>query len=153
MTNKDILIKMIDNLNENGIDLLTKLFCDMDKNEKYNKFTTPDRLEELQQINKQKEDKQKTEIEAKRIEEEARLTIEENKTQEFLNEYSRFLNDIRLIKPGNYWLTFGEIEAIHLSCKNDMYSAIYNSFKAGFLKGQRAEKAKQKRLREKARAC
>ena len=153
MTNKDILIKMIDNLNENGINLMTTLFQGMDENEKYNKLTTPERLEELQQIEKQEEEKQKAEAEAKRIEAERKRIEEEKEIQELLNKHSRFLSNIKTTKPGNYWLTNGEADAIYYSCKGSLYGILCDSFRAGFLKGQRAEKARQKRLREKARAC
>lgn len=153
MTNKDILIKMIDNLNENGINLMIALFQGMDENEKYNRFTTLERLSELQQIEKQEEEKQKAEAEAKRIEAERKRIEEEKEIQELLNKHSRFLCNIKTTKPGNYWLTNGETNAIYYSCKGSSYGILCDSFRAGFLKGQRAEKARQKGLREKARAC
>lgn len=146
MTNKDQLIKMINNLNQNGLNLLAYALGDMDKNEKYNKFTTPERLAELQQIEKQEEKKLKAEAEAKRI-------AEEYETEELLNKNSGFIKNLEATKSGNYGLTHKELEVIYLRNKGDWFGVSLDGFRAGFLRGQRAEKTRQKRLREKARAC
>ena len=44
MTNKDKLIEMINNLNENGIELILKCFNGINENEKYNINTNVERL-------------------------------------------------------------------------------------------------------------
>lgn len=153
MTNKDQLIKMINNLNENGLNLLVFVLGDMDKNEKYNKSTTLERLEEIEQIEKQEEKKLKAETEAKRVEAEAKHIAEENKINEHLNKYSGFFKSIESTNVGNYYLKGGELDAIFLKNKGTWLGLLYDGFRAGFLRGQRAEKARQKRLREKARVC
>ena len=146
MTNKDKLIQMIENLNEDGINLIVGLFHDADKVEEYNKFTTPERIAELKQIKKQKEDKRKVEEEIRRIE-------EEKIDQEFLNSHSTFLRNIENTEPGRYCLTYGEMQALYVKSQGSLFDIAYDGFRAGFLKGQRAEKARQKRLREGAKAC
>ena len=45
MTNKDKLIEMINNLNENGIELILKCFNGINENEKYNINTNVERLQ------------------------------------------------------------------------------------------------------------
>ena len=47
-------------------------------------------------------------------------------------------------KKGNRNITFGECVAIRERSGGDQYSALFDAFTLGFIKGQRAEKARRK---------
>ena len=46
--------------------------------------------------------------------------------------------------PGEYWLNTEELDALKEYFEVDMFDTFSVAFQYGFLKGQRAEKAKQK---------
>jgi predicted deacetylase len=50
MTNKEKLIEMINNLNENGIELILKCFNGINENEKYNINTNVERLAKAEEL-------------------------------------------------------------------------------------------------------
>jgi hypothetical protein len=66
MSSREIIDNMLQNLNEDGLSLLADLFGSMDTKERYNKNTMPERLEELKQIEEQREE-QRTGEERKRL--------------------------------------------------------------------------------------
>lgn len=157
MTNKDKLIQMINNLNENGIDLITRLFSDMDKNEKYNKFTTPEKLAELLEIEKQKEEQRKEQLKADREKTSLERARAEYKRQEefkasLTGKEKRLLEIIKSVQPGYYSMEFWELMLLSDIYNKNLINGSTDLFNYGFLKGQRAEKARQKRIREKAKA-
>lgn len=158
MTNKDRLLQMIDNLNEDGIELISKCFKDMDKSERYNINTTPERLEELQQIQLQKDKQREEQLETdnwkasyERAQERYRI-MKEKKTS-LTGKEKRLFEVIESVDTGYYYMETWELLLLSDIYDNNLINGSIDLFNYGFLKGQRAEKARQKRLREKARAC
>lgn len=64
-----------------------------------------------------------------------------------------FKNKLNEVHPGTYDMTSPEMRAIYRISNNDYFFAICYAFKFGFLKGQRAAKAKEKKKRKAARAA
>lgn len=158
MTSKEKLIEMINNLNENGIELILKCFNGMNENEKYNINTTTERLAELQRIEEQKEEQEKAIQEAERekaLRERARANRERMKAikASLTGKEKKLIEAISKVKPGNYDMYTNEVMIFADIHNNNLINGSTDLFNYGFLKGQRAEKARQKRLREKARAC
>ena len=158
MTNKEKLIEMINNLNENGIELILKCFEHMDKNEKYNINTNVERLAELQRIEKQKAEQKKAIHEAekeKALRERARENRERMKDTKasLTGKEKKLIETINKVKPGSYNMYSHEVMLFADIHNNNLINGSTDIFNYGFLKGQRAEKARQKELREKARAC
>lgn len=150
MTNKDRLDQMINNLNENGINTLLYLFGDFDKIERYNINTTPERIAELQQIEKQRDEQEKANREAER--EKAsfeRAQAEYRRQEEFkaslTGKEKRFFEVVDGIKPGGYCMNYSEMMLLADAYNNNLIDGSYDIFKYGFLKGQRSERAKRKR--------
>lgn len=156
MTNKDTLIQMINNLNEDGIELLFKIIGDFDSVEKYNKNTTPERIAELQQIEEQRDEHEKANREAER--EKAsfeRAQAEYRRQEEFkaslTGKEKRFFEVIDSVKSTNwsrYCLDYWELMLLVDVYNNNLINGSFDIFRYGFLKGQRAEKA---RMRKKAK--
>ena len=158
MTSKEKLIEMINNLNENGIELILKCFIGINENEKYNINTTTERLEELQRVEEQKAEQEKAiqeaEIEQERIER-AKANRERMKAikASLTGKEKNLIEEISKVKPGSYDMYTNEVMLFADIHNNNLINGSTDIFNYGFLKGQRAEKARQKRLREKARAC
>jgi hypothetical protein len=53
---------------------------------------------------------------------------------------------------GNYYLRCSELLELAEQCQNNFINGSYILFKIGFLKGQRAEKAKKKKKRQREAA-
>lgn len=53
------------------------------------------------------------------------------------------------VSPGNYGMTVGEFNAIHQKTNGKTFDSMYDAFLYGFVKGQRAEKARQRKVRVK----
>lgn len=53
---------------------------------------------------------------------------------------------------GNYYLRCSELLELAEQCQNNFINGSYVLFKIGFLKGQRAEKAKQKKKKQRGGA-
>lgn len=158
MTNKEKLIEMINNLNENGIELMLKCFNGINENEKYNINTTTERLAEIQRIEKQKEEQEKAIREAeieKALRERARANRERATAirDSLTGRDKRLIETVEKVKPGDYNMYSHELMIFADIHNNNLINGSTDIFNYGFLKGQRAEKARQKRLREKARAC
>lgn len=64
-----------------------------------------------------------------------------------------FKNKLNEVHPGTYDMTSPEMRAIYRISNEDYYQAICYAFYFGFLKGQRAAKAKEKKKRRAARAA
>lgn len=64
-----------------------------------------------------------------------------------------FKNKLNEVHPSTYDMTSPEMQTIYRISNEDYYKAICYAFKFGFLKGQRAEKAKEKKKRKAARAA
>lgn len=64
-----------------------------------------------------------------------------------------FKNKLNEVHPGTYDMTSPEMRAIYRISNEDYYKAICYAFSFGFLKGQRAAKAKEKKKRRAARAA
>lgn len=158
MTNKEKLIEMINNLNENGIELMLKCFNGMNENEKYNINTTTERLTEIQRIEKQKKEQEKAIREAERekvLRERARENRERMKDikASLTGKEKKLIEAISKVNPGNYNMYSNELMIFADIHNNNLLNGSIDIFNYGFLKGQRAEKAIQKRLREKVRVC
>ena len=158
MTNKEKLIEMINNLNENGIELMLKCFNGINENEKYNINTTTERLAEIQRIEKQKEEQEKATQEIERenaLRERARANRERMKDikASLTGKEKKLIETINKVKPGSYNMYSHEVMLFADIHNNNLINGSTDIFNYGFLKGQRAEKARQKELREKARAC
>ena len=158
MTNKEKLIEMINNLNENGIELMLKCFNGINENEKYNINTTTERLSEIQRIEKQKEEQEKAIREAERekaLRERAKANRERMKDVKasLTGKEKKLIETISKVKTDSYSIYFHEVMLFADIHNNNLINGSTDIFNYGFLKGQRAEKARQKRLREKARAC
>jgi hypothetical protein len=146
MENKKLLEKMLQNLNEDGLSLLLDLLGNMDSKERYNKNTTPERLLELKKIAKQKDEQREAELEVNRLREqremEERLASEKAEYQELINRNKKFLDEIKNV---NVKLNIKQIDAIYAKNNRDIYKIMIDCFKAGFIKGQRAESARVKK--------
>lgn len=158
MNNKEKLIQMINNLNENGIELMLKCFNGINESEKYNINTTTDRLAELQRIEEQKEEQEKAIREAERekaLRERARANRERMKDikASLTGKEKKLIEAISKVKPGNYDMYTNEVMIFADIHNNNLINGSTDIFNYGFLKGQRAEKARQKTMQEKVRAC
>lgn len=155
MTSKDKLIQMINNLNDDGINAILFLIEDFDKLERYNINTTPERLEDLQQIREQRDAEIKAEREKASFE---RAVAKYDRQKAFkaslTGKEKKFFEVVERVNPGTrYCMDYWELILLGKTYNNSLLDGCYDIFRYGFLKGQRAEKARQKRLREKARAC
>ncbi len=56
----------------------------------------------------------------------------------------KFIRMVRAVEPGNYQMRLSEILALH-DHNSEWFDAITDAFRFGFLKGQRAEKARRKK--------
>lgn len=156
MTNREKLIQMINNLNVNGINLLVNLFGDLDHIEKYNKDTTPERLAELQLIEKQKEEFENAEREAnKKKAAYERVRAEQKRQEEYKSSLTgrekRFFEVIENVKStdwSRYSFELWELMLLADVYNNNLIDGSNDIFCYGFMKGQRAEKN-----RRKVRAC
>lgn len=151
MTNKDILLKMIENLNEEGSSTLVYLFGDMDKNERYNVSTTPERLAELQQIREQKDELEKEQHGAdleKESYERARAEYDRRKAFKaaLIGKEKRLFDLVNGVTDcGRYCMEYWEMILFADAYNNNLLNGSYDIFRYGFLKGQRAEKNRRKR--------
>lgn len=155
MTNKDQLLQVINNLNEIGINSLLYLFGNFDKIELYNINTTPERIAELQQIDKQKEEQRKAQYEEDRERASFERAQAEYKRQtEFkaalTGREKKFFELIESVKPKTcYCLDYWEMILLADAYNNNLINGCYDIFRYGFLKGQRAEKNRRKRAQAK----
>lgn len=87
-------------------------------------------------------------IEIREQKERIRKEVEkqEKHLKELLEKYASFLDKISKVKPGNYCLSYGEMKVLMEKNKGSLWDISYDFFKAGFLKGQRAEKARRKKV-------
>lgn len=65
---------------------------------------------------------------------------------------SKFVEEVKKVDCGNYYLSLRELEALADEYGNSIINDSIAMFKAGFVKGQRAEKARQKKKRQSANA-
>lgn len=140
MTNREQLIQMINNLNENGIDSLLYFFGDMDKKERYNINTTPERVAELKQM----EEQEKAEREAEKA---VRDSLIFSEREQLKKEYQKEFEMI-----GNQNAFMSQREILFAIDKVNEYESefmkILSSYNWGYIQGVKAERA-----RKKARAC
>jgi len=141
MTDREILDNMLNNLNSDGMRDLIFLFEGLDRMEKYNINTTPERLEKLKQKDLEEEAKYQEEL----IQQKAKQDKKETERQRILTNNKKFLDLVDSINPGRYAMSMDEMQALYASKYHDTFRLIYNSFKAGFLKGQKAERARCRR--------
>lgn len=66
--------------------------------------------------------------------------------------FEQLVEKAKEVDCGNYYLKGSEIIELANMCQNNFINGSFILFKIGFLKGQRAEKAKQKRKRQSANA-
>jgi hypothetical protein len=153
MTNKDKLIQMINNLNENGVNSLYNLFGEFDKIERYNINTTLERIAELQQIEKQKAEQEKAERKAEREKASCeRASAEYIRQKEYIasltGKEKRFFEVIESIKSTNwsrYCFDTWELMLLADAYDNNLINGGLDIFRYGFMKGQRSEKNRRKR--------
>lgn len=144
MTNREQLIQMINNLNENGIDLLLYFFGDMDKKERYNINTTPERVAELKQMEEQEKAEREAERERASL---GKCRQEEEFKASLTGKEKRFFETIDSIKPGTrYALCLWELELLSRAYNNSLFEGGYDAFKYGFLKGQKFEINRRKAI-------
>lgn len=154
MSSREIIDNMLQNLNENGLSLLANLFGDMDTKERYNKNTTPERLEELKQIEEieqQRVDQEKAEIKAdleKSSYKNAR--VEHKRQQEFkallIGKEKEFYELTDSVEYNDrYGLKYWELMLLANTYNNSLLDGSHDIFRYGFLKGRRAERAMTKK--------
>ncbi len=152
ITNRELLIETINNLNDQGIDLFFGLLRDCDKIEKYNINTTPERLAELQEIEKQKAEqedlKRETDMERASYE---RAREKRKRQDEFkaslTGKEKRFYEVVNGVKSkfgSRYSLEMWELLLLSDTYNNNLLDGSGDVFWHGFIKGQRAERYKQK---------
>ena len=79
------------------------------------------------------------------IQQKAKQDKKETERQRILTNNKKFLDLVDSINPGRYAMSMDEMQALYASKYHDTFRLIYNSFKAGFLKGQKAERARCRR--------
>lgn len=152
MANRDLLIHTINNLNDHGIDLLFSLFRDCEKMEKYHINTTPERLAELQEIEKQQAEQENAKREADRNRisyEAAKRSLERQKEfkASLTGKEKRFYEVINSVKDtfeNRYGMECWELLLLSDTYSNNLLNGSVDIFWYGFIKGQKAERNKQK---------
>lgn len=152
MSNKEKLIQLINTLNESGIESLVSLLEGIGKNEKHNINTSPERLEEINKIEKQQEEEKKAKYEEKR---EREALYYARKEHERIKKYiaslsdkdKEFLDKINSVRLGNYGMSVNDMMLIANIYNNNLINGADIIYKYGFLKGQRSEKNRRRRVK------
>jgi predicted S18 family serine protease len=136
MTNREQLIQMINNLNENGIDSLLDLFGDMDKKERYYINTSPERITELQQNDEQEKAKQEAE-------KAVRDFLVSSEREQLKNKYQKEFEMI-----GNQNAFMSQREILFAIDKVNEYESEFmkmiSSYNWGYIQGVKAERSRKK---------
>jgi hypothetical protein len=146
MTNREIIENMLQNLNENGLSHLANLFGDMDTKERYNKNTTQERLEELKQIEEQKENQRKINYENESMKK-AGEEYDRIKTSKsaLMGREKHFFEQIEGVKVSErYYMKYWELSLLYDIYNNNLINGCLAIFKYGLLKGQRAEQNRRR---------
>lgn len=145
MTNKEILLNMVENLNDTGLSMLASLFGDFSSNERYNKSTTAERLEEikLEALKKEAERKDKRDYESLERAKEAHRK-EEEKLENLPMRYKRLfrkLDEVSL-EAGRYSMDLDELLIFRDVYENNLLNGSYHIYLYGFMKGVICERRK-----------
>lgn len=155
MTNRERMENMLNNLNEEGLNLVLKTFEGMDKLEKYNISTSNERVEELKRIEAQKEEqelKQREEESKKEHYERANAVwkMQKKRKASLTGKDKKIIESIESLSINKYYQLSGDEMALFYNLyDNSLLSGCYDIFRYGYLKGQRAERAKRKQMNKK----
>lgn len=160
MTNRERMENMLNNLNEEGLNLVLKTFEGMDKLEKYNISTSNERVEELKRIEAQKEDQELKQWEEERKKEryeraKAEYAMRKERKAALIGKEKRFFEVIENVKvESRYTMKYWEMVLLAETYNHNLINGSYDIFRYGYLKGQRAEIAKRKQINKKGkRGC
>lgn len=149
MTNREKLDNVLNNINEQGMELLVYLFGDMDKKERYNKRTSLERIAELDELQRQKDEElERTHKEDRLNHAEAEYDRQEASKAALMGREKKFFDTIEDAKkniPDRYWFSHNEMLLLASVYNNNFINTSMDIFAYGFLKGQRAERAKSKK--------
>lgn len=144
------IINRLENMNETGVSFLFDLIMLIPNKERWLASTSQERIAELDAIEAQR--KQEDERKKEQASKEAQEAAEAKRNQIYL-DHARMFNAIKVIDiPTRYDLSIAEMEAIDIICggisrcfPEYAYSAAYNYFKYGFVKGSRYATAQAKK--------
>lgn len=150
MTYNERLLQAIENLNESGLELVLSAVEIFSQNEKYNRNTSRERLEELQKIH--------TEEERHSEEEKNRLLFERaqaecERQREFkaslVGREKHFFDVLEYVHiPDRYDMKYWEMMLLTDTYNNSLLDGLHYILNYGFMKGQRAEKNRAKKVRK-----
>lgn len=152
MENREKLCELIENLNESGLEFIMTLLQRMDESEEYNKNTTPERIEELKQMEVQ----ERIRREERREKERERIAYEEaieeyNRQREYkksLTGREKHLFDVldNVKIDTRYHMSFWEVKLFSEMYNNNLFNGMLDVFRYGYIKGQRYECARRKKV-------
>ena len=146
-------INVIRNSNEGGLRFLTAAFEAIGSMERYNKNTSPERLEELQRIEKEQGELRQAQFKADRESAYREASKAEYERQiEFIASLTgrekRFFEIVDGIKIGrSLGLAHWQLRLLVEAFDNNLIDGSFKIYKYGFLHGQQAEKKRQKKVR------
>ncbi len=141
---------LLEGMNETGVTFWNDLIMSIPVKEQWLASTSQERIDELNAIAAQREQKAAQEKEKAAME--ARQ-MADAKREQYFRDYARMFNAIKTVDvPIRYDLSIGEIRAIDFSCgeisrfyPEYAYSVACKYFKYGFVKGQRYATARAKK--------
>lgn len=139
MTNKEILNQMLDNLNEEGLQVVVYLLGDLDKNERYNKNTSIERLEELE-LEKLQEQAKKEQKRKEKKKAESEFDKQARGIKEILGHQPMkvFVDNLDILEA------LRRVDTTWQKAGNSFFFE-YNTFMYGYVQGIRTERAKKHR--------
>jgi len=147
-------INVIRNSNEEGLRFLTAACKAVGGMERYNKDTTPERLAEIQQIEKEQEEQRNTQFKAERERAYHEASKAEYERQiEFMASLTgrekRFFEIIDGIKIGkSLGLAPWQLRLLVETYDNNLVNGSFEIYKYGYLHGQHAERNTQKKSKK-----
>lgn len=132
MADKEKLLQLIDNFNDSGLDMIMKFVQMFDGVEEYNIHTTPERLEELKQIEEQK-----------KISYEGQQSFKESLTRKEEHLF-KVLNNVKI--DSRYAMKMWELRLLVDTYNNNLIDGSLDIFCYGYIKGQRTERARRKKV-------
>lgn len=148
MADKEKLLQLIGNFNDNGLDMIMKFVLMFDGVEEYNIRTTPERLEELKKI-EEHERIQNAEQQEKIMYD--RAVAERTRQQKFkeslMGKEKHLFETVNNVKiNARYTMQAWELRLLADTYNNNLIDGSWDIFRYGYIKGERSERARRKKV-------
>lgn len=153
MADKEKLLQLIGDFNDSGLDMITKFVQMFDGVEEYNIHTTPERLEELKQIEEheriQYAEKEGKEQEIIMYDRAATEYARQREFKESLTGKEKiFFDKIKGVKVNKRYCMRGwELDLLVNTYKNNLTNGLFDTYCCGYMRGQRYERSRRKKVK------